>query len=158
MDKVSKKSWPSTLASPEKLIALGPDALTDIELLAQFGSFDKLMTADHRTPSATYGLGISNMYAAAGDWRNGAAHLRSHLMREDAMTSPDMARRYLQQILVGREREVFVVMFFDNRNRLINHQELFHGTVNSVEVHPREIVRTALKINGGDYFGAQSSF
>lgn len=63
------------------------------------------------------------------------------------MTSPDMARRYLQQILVCREREVFVVMFLDNRNRLINHQELFQGTVNSVEVHPREIVRAALKIN-----------
>ncbi|MFT4464870.1 MAG: RadC family protein [Sodalis sp. (in: enterobacteria)] len=168
MEKVSKKSWPSTLAPREKLIALGPDALTDIELLAlflrtgtrgkhvlqfaeellaQFGSFDKLMTADHQTLSATYGLGVSKCTQLRAIGEMAQRIFRSHLMCEDAMTSPDMARRYLQQILVCWEREVFVVMFLDNRNRLINHQELFQGTVNSVEVHPREIVCAALKIN-----------
>jgi len=38
-------------------------------------------------------------------------------------------------------------LYLDNQHHLISHQELFHGTVNSVEVHPREIIREALKVN-----------
>lgn len=59
MEKTNKKIWPSTLAPHEKLIALGTDALTDVEFLAEFGSFDKLMSTEHRTLSEKHGLGIS---------------------------------------------------------------------------------------------------
>ena len=38
-------------------------------------------------------------------------------------------------------------MFLDNQHRVIRHQEMFAGTISSVVVHPREIVREALKAN-----------
>ncbi|GAB7217454.1 hypothetical protein DZS_03970 [Dickeya ananatis] len=38
-------------------------------------------------------------------------------------------------------------MFLDNQHRVICHQEMFAGTISRVEVHPREIVREALKVN-----------
>ncbi len=41
------------------------------------------------------------------------------------------------------------MIFLDNQHRVIYTSEMFSGTLNSVEVHPREIVREALKRNAG---------
>ncbi len=49
--------------------------------------------------------------------------------------------------MAGQEREVFAVLFLNNQNQLIRYEEMFSGTVNCVEVHPREILRLALKVN-----------
>ena len=40
-----------------------------------------------------------------------------------------------------------MVIFLDNRNRVLKHSRLFSGTLSHVEVHPREIVREAIKVN-----------
>ncbi len=58
-----------------------------------------------------------------------------------------MAREFLQSQLMSEEREIFMVIFLDNQNRILKHSRLFSGTLNNVEVHPREIVREALKVN-----------
>ena len=38
-------------------------------------------------------------------------------------------------------------MFLDTRHRLIEYVELFQGTIDGAEVHPREVVRQALRCN-----------
>lgn len=40
-----------------------------------------------------------------------------------------------------------MVIFLDNQHRVLSAQKMFTGSLNSVEVHPREIAREALKIN-----------
>jgi DNA repair protein RadC len=45
------------------------------------------------------------------------------------------------------EREVFIVLYLDNQHRLLTHETLFTGSINSTEVHLREIVKSALKHN-----------
>jgi len=163
-----KKPWPYKLAPREKMISLGPSALTDTELLAiflrtglpgvhvmhlaehlmkHFGSFANLMSADRKTLCAAKGLGVSKYTQLQAIKEMAQRYYGSHLMREDAMTNPNAAQNYLQILLAHREREVFVALYLDNQHHLICHQELFHGTVNSVEVHPREIIREALKVN-----------
>jgi DNA repair protein RadC len=62
-------------------------------------------------------------------------------------TSPIETRRYLTLKLAEREREVFVVLYLDNRHRLIKYDELFFGTIDGASVHPREVVKAALKHN-----------
>jgi DNA repair protein RadC len=37
------------------------------------------------------------------------------------------------------------VIFLDKRNRLISCQEMFQGTIDGASVHPREVVKEALK-------------
>ena len=49
--------------------------------------------------------------------------------------------------LGGLEREVFAAVFLDTRHRLIEYSELFQGTIDGAEVHPREVVRQALRCN-----------
>jgi DNA repair protein RadC len=45
------------------------------------------------------------------------------------------------------EHEVFACLFLDNRHRVIEYQELFRGTIDGASVHPREVVREAMRTN-----------
>lgn len=45
------------------------------------------------------------------------------------------------------EREAFIVMYLDNQHCLLERETLFTGTLSHTEVHPREVVKSALKHN-----------
>ena len=64
-----------------------------------------------------------------------------------SFTSTSAARDWLRLQMAGLDREVFVVLFLDNQNRLITHEVLFTGSINSTEVHPREVAKSGLKHN-----------
>jgi DNA repair protein RadC len=72
---------------------------------------------------------------------------RSKFSRGESLTSPSMVRLCLSNYLSVREREVFVVIFLDSQNRVIDHEEMFSGTIDSASVYPREVVKAALKCN-----------
>jgi DNA repair protein RadC len=59
----------------------------------------------------------------------------------------EQARFYLNLALLDKEREVFIVLFLDAQHCLIEAAELFRGTIDGVNVHPREVVKSALMIN-----------
>ena len=65
----------------------------------------------------------------------------------NALASPDAVRDYLRLLLAGRAHEVFVVVFLDAQNRVIEFKELFAGTLTQTSVYPREVVREALRLN-----------
>lgn len=58
-----------------------------------------------------------------------------------------VARDWLRLQLAGQEREVFMVLYLDNQHRLLESETLFAGSVNHVQVHPREVVKSALRFN-----------
>lgn len=58
--------------------------------------------------------------------------------------TPLEARAWLRDMLAGRDAEVFVVVFLDNRHRVIECVEMFRGTIDGASVHPREVVKAAL--------------
>lgn len=64
-----------------------------------------------------------------------------------AFTSSSAAHDWLRLQLAGQEREVFMVLYLDNQHRLLESEMLFAGSVNHVQVHPREVVRSALRFN-----------
>ena len=49
--------------------------------------------------------------------------------------------------LAALEREEFTALFLDNQHRLIAHETLFTGTINHTQVHPREVIKAALRYN-----------
>lgn len=61
--------------------------------------------------------------------------------------NPQLIRLFLKIYLGGREHEVFAVFFLDAHRRLIEYVELFRGTIDATEVHPREVVKEALARN-----------
>ena len=69
------------------------------------------------------------------------------MRRQPVLQNPNAVRDYLAVHYAGQEREVFGVLFLDNRHRLIAFDELFRGTIDGASVHPREVVRQALYRN-----------
>ncbi|MDD2252107.1 MAG: DNA repair protein RadC [Dehalococcoidales bacterium] len=52
---------------------------------------------------------------------------------------------YLKISIASRPREVFKVLYLNNRNQLIEEKTLFEGTVNRSAVYPREVMQDALR-------------
>ena len=69
------------------------------------------------------------------------------MQRGASFANPLDSQRYFQDKLGGLEREVFAAAYLDTRHRLIEYVELFHGTIDGAEVHPREVVRQAIRCN-----------
>lgn len=54
----------------------------------------------------------------------------------------------LAQLLIGdKENELFWVAFLNSQHQLIDHRVMFTGTIDGATVHPREVVKEALRLN-----------
>lgn len=74
--------------------------------------------------------------------------LEQHLRQPGvSFLSAEETRDWLRLKMAGLEREEFMVLFLDNQHQLLACETLFTGTLSHVEVHPREIVKTALRHN-----------
>nr|WP_257785758.1 JAB domain-containing protein [Pseudomonas aeruginosa] len=69
------------------------------------------------------------------------------MQRGASFSSPSEVKEYLRAKLAGFEHEVFAVLFLDSQHRLIEYAEMFHGTIDSASVYPREVVKEALRLN-----------
>lgn len=76
-----------------------------------------------------------------------ADYLASSLKRHGCLIAPDVVRDYLIARFAGLEHEVFVVLFLDAQNQLIEATEMFRGTLTQTSVYPREVVKEALRKN-----------
>ena len=54
---------------------------------------------------------------------------------------------YLFQSMQKNKKEIFKVLFLDAKNKIINTEDLFEGTLNTSSVYPREIIKKAIQYN-----------
>lgn len=117
------------------------------ELLRHFGSLYGLLSAPEHEITRIYGMGIATCAQLKGIAELARRYFSLRVQVNDSLLSPEMTREFLQSQLADEEREIFIVIFLDNQNRVLKHSRLFSGTLSHVEVHPREIVREAIKVN-----------
>lgn len=162
------REWPAGERPREKLLGQGAAALSDAELLAIFlgsglrgqdavatarqllaahGPLRTLIERGAAGLAALPGLGPARACALTAALELGNRVLAADLARGEAMTDPTAAGRYFSQRLRGFAHEVFAVLFLDSRHRALAFEELFRGTIDGAEVHPREVVRRALAHN-----------
>lgn len=67
----------------------------------------------------------------------------------ECLQSPGQVRAFLMLQLAEQEREVFAALFLNSQNQLIEYRELFRGTLTQTSIYPREVVKTALRLNAG---------
>lgn len=72
------------------------------------------------------------------------------------MSQPAAAKQYLTLQLATLEHEVFAVLLLDTRHRVIACEHLFRGTIDNASVHPREVVKTALRHNAAALIAAHN--
>ena len=160
------KDLPADAQPREKLLARGAAALSDTELLAlllrtgtarhgvlqmadevlnTFGGVAGLLTTAADSLKQVHGLGgpakRAELMAVMEIARRAAAQ---QLKDRDVFSSPDAVKHFLQLRLAAKPHEVFAVLFLDAQNRLIEMEELFHGTLTQTSVYPREVVKKAL--------------
>ena len=171
---MSISQWPTDDRPREKLLAKGPKALTDAELLAIFlrvgrkgvnakqmaqelidcfGGLGPLIKADFNVFCAAKGLGQAKFCQLQATLELTRRYLDEQLRCKDIFTSPEQVRDYLAIQMRDNHREVFAVMLLDTRHRLIELLELFFGTINSASVYPREVVKVALEKNASSVNG-----
>ncbi len=162
------RDWPSSERPREKLLAHGPERLSDAELLAIFlgsglrgmdavessrgllarhGSLRALLELPTRELVNEPGLGPARACALKAALELGARHVAAGLERGDALSDPMRAGDYFARRLRGLPHEVFAVLFLDARHRALAFEEMFRGTLDGAEVHPREVVKRALAHN-----------
>lgn len=165
---MSIADWPEAERPREKLLSLGPGALSDAELLAiflrigcagksavdlarellqQYGGLRPLMEASQAEFCKGLGLGAAKYAQLQAVLEMARRHLSSSMKTGDLLTAPNMVRDYLRAQLRHQQREIFAVLFLDSQNRLIAYDELFQGTIDGASVHPREVVKQALARN-----------
>jgi DNA repair protein RadC len=165
---VAITDWPVSERPRERLLAHGPEALADAELLAillrtgvrgksavdvardlivRFGSIAKLLAADPRQLATQPGLGGAKLAQLLAVIELARRVLREELSRGNALSSPRAVRDFLQLTFSGRQREVFLALLLDAQHRVIAVEELFSGTLTQTSVYPREVVKTALRHN-----------
>ena len=77
-----------------------------------------------------------------------ARQVLAHRVRRGAtLSSPQKVREYLSMRLGHLDYEVFGLILVDNRHRVIEYVEPFRGTIDGASVHPREVVKQALRRN-----------
>ncbi|GBU15274.1 UPF0758 protein [Polaromonas sp.] len=162
------KDLPEDARPREKLLARGPGALSDAELLAlllrtgipgknalqmgqellnNFGGVAGLLHAGPETLTSIKGVGPAKRAEILAVLELARRALMQELKEKPLFATPQAVRDYLQLQLGGRPHEVFAVLFLDSQHRLITLEELFRGTLTQTSVYPREVVVRALALN-----------
>ena len=157
----------------EKLLARGPGALSDVELLALllrtgirgkgvlqmahellqiksadnpngFDGFAGLLHASADDLKAVKGLGPAKRAELLGVLELARRAMGQQLRERAVFATPEAVKHYLQLHLAAKAHEVFAVLFLDVQNRLLAMEELFRGTLTQTSVYPREVVLRAL--------------
>ncbi len=159
---------PADARPREKLLARGPGALADAELLAlllrtglpglgvlqmaqslldRFGGLAGLLQADAEALKAVKGLGPAKRAEVAAVLEIARRVLAQQLAERPVFDAPQRVKDYAALQLRALEHEVFAVLFLDTHLRLLAYEVLFTGTLTHTSVHPREVVKRAMALN-----------
>jgi DNA repair protein RadC len=157
--------WPIHERPREKLLNQGPQALSNMELLAifirtgrsgasaldlaqqllcAFGSLKEIMDASFDRFQSIKGLGLAKYSELQAVLELSQRYHYEALKDLDILKNTHMAKKFLITKLGRKTQEVFAVICLDTQNRVIHYQELFFGTLDQASVYPREILKHAL--------------
>lgn len=157
--------WPLDDRPREKLLEKGSAALSDAELLAiflrtgvsgmtavdlarellhRFGGLNPLLSATEKEFCLGKGLGKAKFAQLQAVLEMGRRYLYVELKQTRSIVNPQQAQTFLQAQMRDYTQEVFACLFLDNKHRVLRFEELFHGTLNSASVYPREVLEKVL--------------
>jgi len=162
------RNWPEAERPRERLLRHGPQALSEAELLAiflrvglpgrsvidlargaldRFGSLNALLAARASEIQEMEGFGPAKAAQLLAVIELARRAFREDIRRGDLLDSPAKLRQYLALTIGKLPHEVFMVLYLDAQNRLIDDEELFRGSLTQTSVYPREVLKRALQKN-----------
>jgi DNA repair protein RadC len=162
------RNWPAGERPRERLLDIGPHALSDAELLAvivgsgtpghtavdvgrdlltRFGSLRGFLSADRHTCLDQLGIGPVRYAMLQAALELARRHQLAELKNGPVLPSLEATRAFFLAQLRDRPYEVFCCIYLDSRFHLLAFEELFRGTIDYARVHPREVARQAIAHN-----------
>ncbi len=160
--------WPAEERPREKMLQMGPESLSDGELLAiflrvgvpgktavdlarellsEFGDLRQLLDADLVVFSKVHGMGPAKYVQLQAALEMGKRYLEISVKVGDAITNPEKIKQFLKAKMRAYRQEVFSCVYLDNQHRILEYKELFYGTIDGASVYPREVVKQTLAFN-----------
>ena len=118
------------------------------DLLNHFGSFNKVITASQNSLSS-YGLS-ENVITILKVIKASAIKLSWQELNEQnepILSNFDYMIDYCRTAMSYLDVEEFRVIFLDAKLKIIKEETMQRGSVNSVSVHPREVLKAAIQHN-----------
>ncbi|MET3105222.1 DNA repair protein RadC [Oxalobacteraceae bacterium GrIS 2.11] len=165
---MSITEWPEDQRPREKLIKHGAHILSDAELLAvflrvgvkgksavtlgndilkHFGSLNQLFCAPLENFSQIHGLGPAKYAQIQAVLELARRTISEDLQKGLRLNSSHSVRNFLRLLIGNKTYESFAILFLDVKNRLLQSEELFHGSLSTAKVYPREVIKRALHHN-----------
>ncbi|MEY3814542.1 MAG: hypothetical protein RJA18_1007 [Pseudomonadota bacterium] len=170
-------SWPKAQQPREKLRLQGARSLSDAELLAIFlragvkgksavslaqdllARFQGMQGLVHANPEDIcncFGMGLSKWAQIQAAYELVKRCLQETLYQGAIFSSPLQVREFLQTKIGRLPHEVFLCLYLDSSNRLIECQELFRGSIDRTAIYPREIIKESLGRNASSLIVAHN--
>jgi DNA repair protein RadC len=158
--------WPETERPRERLMAKGPDALSDaqllaillrtgrrdfsavqvaIELLGRVGSVGGLAMCGIEELCAIQGIGPAKAAQLKAAVELGRRSLATPLSTGTRISSSADLFKHFHPILRDRKQELFKVVLLDAKNTVIKESTVSEGTLTLSLVHPREVFASAVR-------------
>lgn len=74
-------------------------------------------------------------------------YAKARIMSADVVKNTGDLIRFLDSVIAYRQRECFVGVFLDAKNKVVAADILFTGTLTSSPVYPREVIKQAIRHN-----------
>ncbi len=115
------------------------------ELLKRFKSLPGVCEADSSELAQVKGVGPSNIFGIKLIKEVADRYLERKLISKTIVKNSTDLQDYLRHYISHKNREVFLVIFLDAKNRVIASDILFQGSLTSTSVYPREVIARAIE-------------
>lgn len=161
--------WPEDERPREKLLKRGAAALSDAELLALIlrtgdgagktsaidlgrallvnfgGSLRALARAELNELQQVRGLGLAKAASLKAAFTLASRFKDRPLVTLDRFTTPSQVFEYFHHELRDRQKELFLVLLLDSKNRITRKVTVSEGSLDQSIVHPREVFAPAVR-------------
>ncbi|MGO8839193.1 MAG: JAB domain-containing protein [Limisphaerales bacterium] len=163
------KDQPLSERPRERLAERGPDALTHAELIAILlrtglkganavevgkqllqkfgGSLQALARASVDELRSVKGIGRDKAVTLMAAFALARAMAKDLQRESPVLDNPEAIVRLLREQHLVKNVEMFQVLLLNTRRRLIRVEDISHGTLDTLLVHPREVFKAAIAAN-----------
>lgn len=117
------------------------------QAMRKFKMLRRVLEASEDELQEIAGLGPRNIFGIKLIQEVSRRFLREKMMSRPVCHSSQEVFDYLYHSLRDADKEKFKALFLDAKNRIIEEETFFEGTVDTSAVYPREILKNALKCN-----------
>ncbi len=114
------------------------------DLMKAFKTFHRVLEAPTEALCGIKGVGPANSFGIHLIKAVADRYLETRMAQRDVVKDPDSLLAFLNQTIGYKEREHFLGIFLDAKNRVMASEILFTGSLTASAVYPREVIARAL--------------